>query len=85
MFISQFVKLRGLYSGRRVREIESGKTKEVGSAKIERICKRFPEYALWLITGQMQSPSQICQKLIKNGQIVDCMSETLELIKKDLK
>jgi len=48
----EFAKLIGVSCDVGVREIESGKRKEVGSAKIERICNRFPEYALWLTTGQ---------------------------------
>ena len=56
---TEFAKLIGLSGDSSVREVESGKRKEVGSAKIERICKRFPKYALWLTTGEVQPPYQI--------------------------
>ncbi len=55
---SDFADLIGVVSDRSVRMIENGKS-EVGSAKIERICKRFPEYTLWLMTGKTQPPHQI--------------------------
>jgi len=47
---SKFAQLIGLADDRSVREVESGKRKEIGSAKLEKICNLFPEYALWLMT-----------------------------------
>lgn len=67
----EFAKLIGVSADSRVREIESGKTKEVGSAKIERICQRFPKYALWLTTGQVQPPQQISPDLAKTNKDVN--------------
>ena len=65
----EFAKLIGVADDVGVRQIESGKIKEVGSAKIERICKRFPEYALWLTTGQVQPPHQTSPDLVKSNKI----------------
>jgi transcriptional regulator with XRE-family HTH domain len=59
---AKFAKLIGINHDSRVREIESGKYKEVGSAKLEKICNLFPEYALWLMTNKINL------KEIKNQQ-----------------
>jgi DNA-binding XRE family transcriptional regulator len=67
---SEFAKLIDVYNDIGVRQIESGRIKEVGTAKIERICQRFPEYALWLTTGQVQPPHQINPYLAKTDKHV---------------
>ena len=65
---SEFAKLIGVSNDIGVRQIESGRIKEVGSAKVARICQRFPEYALWLNTGQVQPPNQISPDLAKTDK-----------------
>lgn len=70
---AQFAELIGVVNDRVVRLIESGEVKEVGSAKIERICQRFPEYALWLTTGQVQPPYQISPDMAKNNKTADTL------------
>ncbi len=68
----EFAKLIGISNDIGVRQTESGRIKEVGSAKIERICQRFPEYALWFNTEQVQPPHQISPDLAKaNKAVVD--------------
>ncbi len=49
---AEFAKLIGVKHDSGVRIIENG-NHEVGSAKIEKICTLFPEYALWLITNDI--------------------------------
>lgn len=56
---ANFATLIGLSSDSRVRDVETGKIKNVGSDKIEKICKKFPEYTLWLLTGRVDPPHQI--------------------------
>lgn len=67
---SEFAELIGVANDVGVRQIESGRIKEVGSAKIERICQRFPEYALWLITEQVDPPNHISPYLAKTDKHV---------------
>lgn len=45
----EFARLIGITHDSGVRAIENG-AGEVGSAKLEKICNLFPEYALWLMT-----------------------------------
>ncbi len=79
---SEFAELIGVANDAAMRQIESGKTKEVGSAKIERICQRFPEYALWLTTGQVDLPNQISPYLAKTDQhIIDAAVRYKRIIK----
>lgn len=66
----EFAKLIGVSNDISMRQIESGRIKKVGSAKIERICQWFPEYALWLTTGQVQPPHQISPDLAKANKTV---------------
>ncbi len=64
----EFAKLIGVSDDRSLREIESGKRKKIGSDKIEKICLRFPEYALWLTTEQVQPPHQISPDMAKTDK-----------------
>ena len=60
----EFAKLINVSHDSGIRRIEAGK-QEHGASKIELICQRFPEYALWLTTGQVQPPYQISPDLAK--------------------
>jgi len=64
----EFAKLIGVSCDADLRQIESGKRKNIGSDKIEKICLRFPEYALWLTTEQVQPPHQISPDLAKSNK-----------------
>lgn len=78
----EFAKLIGVADDVGVRQIESGRIKEVGSAKISRICQRFPEYALWLNTGQVQPPHQISPYLAKTDKhVIDASVKSKRIIK----
>jgi transcriptional regulator with XRE-family HTH domain len=77
----EFAKLIGVVNDRVVRKIESG-GQEPGVSKVERICQRFPEYSLWLITGQVQPPNQISPDLAKaNKDVADASVKSKTTIK----
>jgi transcriptional regulator with XRE-family HTH domain len=76
----EFAKLIGVSGDRSLREIESGKRKKIGSDKIEKICIRFPEYALWLTTGQVQPPYQISPDLAKSDKNANNAPTELQMV-----
>lgn len=79
---SEFAKLIGVSNDAGMRQIESGKIKEVGSAKIERICQRFPEYALWLTTEQVDPPNHISPYLaLTDKAVIDASVRYKRIIK----
>ncbi|BAS67607.1 helix-turn-helix domain-containing protein [Bathymodiolus septemdierum thioautotrophic gill symbiont] len=63
----EFAKIIGISHDSGIRRIESG-SQEPGASKIEAICLRFPEYALWLTTEQVQPPHQISPDLAKSNK-----------------
>lgn len=64
-----FTQLIGVKHDSGIRIIEN-RRHEVGSAKIERLCNKFPQYALWLVTDGID----ICK--IKNQIPTNNLGET---------
>jgi transcriptional regulator with XRE-family HTH domain len=62
----EFAELMGLASDVVFRRIELGK-QEPGSYKVQLICKKFPQYALWLMTDIDDISKVINQSPIKAG------------------
>ena len=58
---------------RSYQSLEYGKTAP-SNATMENLCRKFPEYTLWLMTGKTQPPLQIDpyiknEKKIKNNKV----------------